>query len=436
MNTETSSTRPPLVPILILLGGFSLLLFFLLVSNITPTTRITPQNVHLLHETLRLEGGLRSNGNPPNGFALSSDNTTLLVTSGYINDVWRLKDGNKQTMNLLDAGGATALVFFDGEQPLATFANWTNSISFLNLNNGQTIQRFDGITANILYGDWNISPDHHWFVVTRNESVLSLSDMKTGEVRFSTNAPPDFLFRHINPTFSPDGTLLATSLIRENPFGFDTFLWDAVTGKLVKHLGAFEAGMVDSFTFSHDGKLLAVGGISSGDSSTSIIQLWDLEDGEKLTTWYGGGLSVQRLFFTPDDQTLVASGYGDVWLWDIPNALKTGTPYLHLQDSGHGTDYASMALSHDGVIMAVNSPKNDILIYKVKTGAVIGKLSGHQNRINQLAFSDDDQFLISSSDDYTVRFWSVSTSNSYPKLTNPPTDVAVPAPIMTPTVPG
>ena len=54
------------------------------------------------------------------------------------------------------------------------------------------------------------------------------------------------------------------------------FIWDAVTGKRVKHLGAFEDGMVDSLTFSHDGKLLAVGGgVFTDQRKTSIIQLWD-----------------------------------------------------------------------------------------------------------------------------------------------------------------
>ena len=42
-------------------------------------------------------------------------------------------------MNLFDAGGVTQVVFFDGEQPVASFYNWAGLIRFLNFNSGQTI---------------------------------------------------------------------------------------------------------------------------------------------------------------------------------------------------------------------------------------------------------------------------------------------------------
>ena len=101
-------------------GGFSLFLLLLLATNSTPANRITPQNVHLLHEVMRLESG--QSGYPPYGFALSSDNNTLLVTSGYINEIWHLNQGSERVINLFDAGGVTQVVFFDGEQPVASFS--------------------------------------------------------------------------------------------------------------------------------------------------------------------------------------------------------------------------------------------------------------------------------------------------------------------------
>ncbi len=435
MTTAKSLPRSAWISILIFLSGFSLLLLLLLVFNNPPASRITPQNVHLLHEVLRLDSG--ESGYPPYGFSLSPDNNTLLVTSGYTNEIWQLNQGSKRIMNLFDAGGVTQLLFFEGDQPMASFYNWVNSISFLNLNNGQPSQHFDGIDANILYSDWNISPDNRWFVITRKESALTMADIITGEVRFSISPPTGFVFRHINPVFSPDGSLLATSLIRDTPFGFDIFVWNTVTGKLLKHLGAFEQGTVDSLAFSHDGKLLAVGGgIFTNERKTSIIQLWDLESGQKLATWYGNGLSTQHLLFTPDNQTLLASGYGGVWLWNIPVALKTGIPQLYLHDDGNGADYDTTALSHDGALLAVSTPNSDIGLYEVKTSALLATLSGHQNRINQMAFSDDDQFLISSSSDNTVRFWSVGSS-PYPAFADAQIDKGMlPAPLMTPTLPG
>ena len=438
MNTDTAPSRSALIPVLILLCSFGVLLFVLLVSTPPPSIRITPQNIHRLHETLRLEN--IQTGFPRNGFALSSDNSTLLVTSTSTTEIWRLKEGRKQTMDLTHSGGFISLMYFDDGQPLASFTNWGGSIRFLNLNTGQTIQNFDGINANTLYADWNISPDHRWFVSSKQEADLSVVNLKTGQVRFTVHAPSGFIFRQTNPTFSPDGRLLATSLIHQDPFGFDVFIWDAVTGQLVKHLDSFAknfSSSVRSFAFSPDGKQLAVGGgIYADGLNTSVIQLWNLETDKKLATWHGDGLLAEKLYFTPDGQNLLATGTGDMWLWNIRGALKTETPYLHLRGDGTGTDYENAVLSHDGRLLAASTPQNDILLYEVKTATLLVTLHGHSSFINQVAFSDDDQFLISSSNDNTVRFWSVSNSNPYPSLANLQPNLSVPAPIMTPTVPG
>src|SRR5215213_1967663 len=110
---------------------------------------------------------------------------------------------------------------------------------------------------------------------------------------------------------------------------------------------------------------------------------------------WGGSLSAEKLYFTSDDQTLLAMGLGDMWLWNIHAALKTGMPYLHLQGDGTGPDYEKAAMNHDGVLLAVSTPENEILLYEVKTAMLLRTLRGHSSFINQVGFSDNDQFLIS-----------------------------------------
>ncbi len=243
--------------IALLLGGLALVLFLLLPRS---AARVTPQNLDQLHEVLRLAGG--AEGSPPSQLSLQAN--TLLVTSGYADDLWRLDTGARRTMNLQDAGGYTPLVFFSDGRPIAAFQDWATSLRFLDLETGAPIQQFSTSTTDTYGADWNLNPAADLLVYRDGESGLIAADLWTGDPLFRIDAPPPYNTRRPNPTFSDDGSLLAASLIDDNGgngISFSSFVWDAASGALRLHLGDFPVGAsVDSLRFSHDGSLLAVGG--------------------------------------------------------------------------------------------------------------------------------------------------------------------------------
>lgn len=107
--------------------------------------------------------------------------------------------------------------------------------------------------------------------------------------------------------FSPDGGVLASGhydgLIR---------IWDMRTGTEILN---FPTGaVVESLTFSSDGRLLA----SGGSFEDNLVRIWDAGNGELLRELVGHQAGVVKVLFSPDSQFLVSASYdGMVRLWGI-----------------------------------------------------------------------------------------------------------------------
>ena len=152
--------------------------------------------------------------------------------------------------------------------------------------------------------------------------------------------------------FSPDGDKLVTGTSEGN-----VEMWDVERGvALTSFNGQISKWKpITAFSFSSNGVLLAVGNtrrihvmasselmllrkIESGavalvfvpDSSLlvsarfgGVIDLWDIETGDKLTTLGGHTATVNTLAFSPNGKTLVSSGYdGTILVWDWDEVLK------------------------------------------------------------------------------------------------------------------
>jgi WD40 repeat protein len=109
---------------------------------------------------------------------------------------------------------------------------------------------------------------------------------------------------------------------------------------------------------------------------------------------------------TPDGQTLVVGGIGNLSTWDLP----TGRPRLSLKGhTGSITPFESLAFAPRGGLLASSGYDRTIRIWATATGNELHVLQGHEQTITNMAFADEGQRLLSGSFDNTIRFWDVAS---------------------------
>jgi len=166
------------------------------------------------------------------------------------------------------------------------------------------------------------SPDGKRILVKSNSHAVLL-DIETGEEQFRIDGL-DFVFtRH-------DGRIASTHWIDEDgkviqrtfwgapedeggdPTGIVIMLWDASNGALISNR-LFEVNNVARTQFSPDGHFLAV-----ASKSESVIELWNLEDGENPRRFSYPPGDLPSLDFSPTSDSLMAiSCQRDIYLWRL-----------------------------------------------------------------------------------------------------------------------
>lgn len=203
---------------------------------------------------------------------------------------------------------------------------------------------------------------------------------------------------------APDGTMLASAARSKmiNVWAIDGT--DQPEPKFV--LEATSAFVY--VAFSPDASVLATG---SGKS----IQLWDTTTGQEITVLEGFDGSVYDVAFAPHSMILVAgTGYPDksVRIWDVS---ELAAPRELAQLSFPAVDAVyNVAFNADGTFLAASGKTNfQIWEFFVEDNNVdympYLEVSGHKDDIQSLSFNPQQDLLLTSSLDQTIRVWNIHT---------------------------
>jgi WD40 repeat protein len=173
--------------------------------------------------------------------------------------------------------------------------------------------------------------------------------------------------------FSPDDELIAISGTEE------TVLWSVSNGQQIKRLSLSHGSVGMILAFSQDGKTLA------GFEGDKQVHLWDMRTLKPIGPGLFGPIdSTASLAFSRDCKTLASRSERGITLWDISDAQR---PL-----AGHDDDINDLAFSPDGEFLASAGNDGVINLWKASTGESSEKLP-NRSSVLSLAFSGDGKFL-------------------------------------------
>jgi WD40 repeat protein len=200
-----------------------------------------------------------------------------------------------------------------------------------------------------------LTPDSRFVAGTEAGGKIRVYDAATGRlVRTFAGRPYEF-----HPTFTPDGTILATTAADRT----GVRLYDFQTGRVLRDVR--DPAHAVSLAFSSDGQYLAIGYDSGpeGGSQRSIVfhHIASAQECGRIST---GGHSVHALTFSPDGRLLVSSGYGglamSVQLWEVASGQER-----RRFTGGHSNSIMTLDFAPDGRRFASGSFDCTALVWQV-----------------------------------------------------------------------
>lgn len=204
--------------------------------------------------------------------------------------------------------------------------------------------------------------------------------------------------------------LSAAVSVQENPQLYSTEITipEHLSWQCFQTLKGHQAN-IGAIDVSADGKIIA----SAGEDQT--IKLWQRETGKLIYSFVGVNEPIQTLAISPNGKSIIAGGFdGRISQWQLETKQYKSSFFARV----------NATYSHDGVILqlafAANerfivSASNDktLRIWSYYTGELKRTLIGHEEAVNTCAISPDSQIIASGSDDKTIKLWRFDHSYAY-----------------------
>ncbi|WP_299489892.1 pentapeptide repeat-containing protein [Acaryochloris sp. IP29b_bin.137] len=146
------------------------------------------------------------------------------------------------------------------------------------------------------------------------------------------------------------------------------------------------------------GDVLAVGNCNG-------FSIWDLTTLTLKHRFTGHADYLRYLAFSPDGQLIASSSWDNtIKLWNLEEESEIATLHEY-------TCVTCLTFSSTGSLFASGDRDGIIKFWDLETLSVLLSFRGHDRDVENLIFSADNQFLVSSGDDRKIRLWQITSNN-------------------------
>jgi WD40 repeat protein len=285
---------------------------------------------------------------------------------------------------------------------------------------GAHLHTFQGHADQVL--GVTFSPDGTLVASSATDGTMRVWDATS---RTASRTIPGHTGRITSDQFNADGTRVITAsddkMVR---------LWDAQTGEVL-HIFEGHQRLVTAAAFSPDDQFILSTSsapyqfVQRGSENQSFLprdhtlRLWNVATGELVHTFHEYDQDVRDCCFSPDGRfALSADSNGSYRLWEV----SSGQLLRDMQAIPSYIDDGAFAFSPDSRFAVISRSQGwggyayTLELWEMMTGALLRTFPGHQvvsredrATVNACAFTPDSRFIVSASADTTLRLWDVAT---------------------------
>ncbi|HSB67274.1 MAG TPA: hypothetical protein VLD65_11905, partial [Anaerolineales bacterium] len=157
-----------------------------------------------------------------------------------------------------------------------------------------------------------------------------------------------------------------------------------------------------TMVFSQESRWLAAG------TNNGVVYIWQLEDGRKLYSLNDQIVPIEKIVFSQDGSHLFIATQYRLSIWSIGDRELVKENVLSFGQ----TAVSALDISPEGNLLATGNGDGTVWLQYLPSGKMIGRLGGHQLSVTSLAFSNDGSLLAARSGEGKINLWSVSLQNA------------------------
>ncbi len=187
-------------------------------------------------------------------------------------------------------------------------------------------------------------------------------------------------------------------------------IWNIQTGDQVF---TFKEKGIRDFAFSHDSKLIAVAEAKDFFLNFHVnMHLFNIQSGKKILSLNKS--YIQCVNFTIDDKYILFGEFGDINILDISSEEVVG------DYNAHSSGITKISCSKDGRYILTGGSDNTVILWEIVNKRKYGEetiglrklntFKGHSSPISFVGFSQNEDKVITSSLDNTIKIWDLKTA--------------------------